>query len=273
MLRQERPPSRAGAWVLALFFFLFTAALLLAFLAPWRTELASREGRGIDGVILYVAVVSAVIVVAGHAALGAFVLRGGGGGYRRPSARAEWAWSLAPVALMVALAEVGVLVLGAPVWAQLYTDPAEDAIELEAVGKQFEWIFRYPGKDGKFGRFDPKLIHDTQNPLGLDEDDPAAIDDIVVRGVLHLPVGRDAVIRLRTQDVLHSFFVPQFRVKQDLISGFPTRTKFRPTREGKYELACAELCGLGHYKMRAFVQVESQQAFDAWLAKQIGQFE
>jgi len=113
----------------------------------------------------------------------------------------------------------------------------------------------------------------VRNPLGLDKNDPAAKDDLFFRGVLRLPVNRAAAVRLRSHDVQHSFSVPAFRVKQDLIPGATTRTQFVPIVEGTYEIACAELCGLGHYKMSGTVIVMSQQEFDEWLAKQIGQFE
>jgi cytochrome c oxidase subunit 2 len=104
--------------------------------------------------------------------------------------------------------------------------------------------------------------------MGLDDRDAAALDDIVKRNVLHLPAGRPVVIRLRSYDVIHSFFVPAFRVKQDLIPGFPTRLQFTPTRVGEYELACAELCGLNHFQMRGQVKVVEPAAYEAWLVEQ-----
>ena len=171
------------------------------------------------------------------------------------------------------MSEAGVLVIGAPVWPQLYGQLPQGAVEVEVVGKQFEWFVRDPGKDGKFGQTKPQLVHEVRNPLGLVEEDPAAKDDIVGRGVLHLPVNRAVSVRLRTHDVLHSFTVPAFRTKQYLVPGFTTHTQFTPIKTGKYEIACAELCGLGHYRMRGFVIVTTQQEYDQWLAGQTGWFE
>ena len=239
----------------------------------WRPELASTTGAGIDAVLTYLLYVTGGIVIVGHGFLGYFVWRyshrgSGPRNYGRPSKKMEWFWALLPVLVMSILAEVGVLVIGSPVWAEIYIEEAENPFVIHVVGKQFEWIAHYPGPDGEWGRTKPELVHDKRNPIGLDEHDPAARDDIVKRGTLAIPVDRDVVVELRTQDVLHSFFVPQFRVKQDLIPGFPTRLKFHPNKVGKYEIACAELCGLGHYTMRAFCYVKAPDEFETWLTEQ-----
>jgi cytochrome c oxidase subunit 2 len=174
---------------------------------------------------------------------------------------------------MAVIAEVGVLALGLPTWMEVYGEAPEDALVVEVVGKQFEWIIRYPGKDGKFGEASPELVNDARNPLGLDRKDPAARDDVVLRGNLHLPEGRPVSVRLRSHDVLHSFTVPHFRIKQDLVPGFTTSTLFTPTRSGSYEIVCAEVCGLGHYRMRGMAIVEPAGDFEKWLAEQPGWFE
>lgn len=242
---------------------------------PWRTPLASVEGEGIDRVINYLLVATGCILVAGHLVLCLFIWKGSGGEqeYRRPSMKTQWLWSLAPVVVMTTLAEVGVIVLGEPAWARMFIEPPKDPFVVEVVGKQFEWIAHYPGKDGQLGKTVPKLVHDQRNPLGLSEQDPAARDDVVVRGTLRLPLDRDCLIRLRTQDVIHSFFVPPFRVKQDLIPGFETKKRIRPTRAGTYEIACAELCGAGHYKMRGICEVLPQKEMEEWISQQKGWFE
>ncbi|MBI4583914.1 MAG: cytochrome c oxidase subunit II [Planctomycetes bacterium] len=250
---------------------------VLLFLArPWIPPVASQHGNGIDFLINYLLLTSGVIFIAGHLILSAFVWkysRRGAPPYRPLSSRTEWAWVLLPVLLMTAISEAGVLVLGLPIWEELYGKEPKDCITVEAVGKQFEWITRYPGKDGKFGKVRPDLVHDIENPLGLDKDDPAAKDDIVLRGPLHLPEGKLAQVQLRSHDVIHSYTVPQFRIKQDLLPGFTTSARFRPVRAGKYEVACAELCGLGHYRMRNEILVEPEKDFQAWLSQQKGWFE
>lgn len=269
MAHGRRPLS---AVVLVAFFGLLAVVVFLFFLAGWRSPVASQEGEGIDGIITYLLVVTGIIMLAGHAVLCWFIWKSSAGGevaFGRPSRRAEWLWSLIPVLIMLVLSEAGVLAMGTPVWASLYTEKPADPIVLEVVGKQFEWFVRYPGKDGEFGAYDLKEVHSVDNPLGIVEDDPKAQDDIVKRGTIHLPVGRPVVVRLRTQDVIHSFFVPHFRVKQDLLPGYPTRVKFTPTRAGDFELACAELCGLGHYTMRGTIHVREAQDFERWLSKQL----
>jgi cytochrome c oxidase subunit 2 len=232
--------------------------------------LASRHGASIDATITYLLVATGVLFLLGHGILTWFVLRYAGAverGSPHAGARLEWRWALVPVAVMFVVAEGGVLVVGMPAFAEVYGEAPRDAFVVEVVGKQFEWLVHYPGPDGVFGRSEPEKVNDARNPLGLDKKDPAAKDDVYTRGQLHLPVGRAALVRLRALDVIHSFTVPQFRVKQDTIPGFLGRTQFTPTVAGEYELACAELCGLGHYRMRGFVVVETQEEVDRWLSE------
>ncbi len=234
-------------------------------------ELASRHGESIDAVILYLLVATGILFLLGHGVLAWFVVRYAGAGARgspHASSRTEWRWALVPVLVMCVLAEGGVLIVGLPAFSQMYGEAPADALAVEVTGKQFEWLVRYPGPDGVFGATSAELVHDSRNPIGLDKKDPAAKDDIVKRGQLNLPVGRTVVVRLRALDVIHSFTVPQFRVKQDLIPGFLGRTQFLPTKAGKYELACAELCGLGHYRMRGFIDVTSEEEFQRWLGEE-----
>jgi cytochrome c oxidase subunit II len=140
---------------------------------------------------------------------------------------------------------------------------------VEVTGMQFAWYFRYPGPDGKFGQTDPKLIDPSSGneaAIGLNTSDAAAKDDIV-SGTMFLPVNREVDLTLRAVDVIHSFFVPSFRFKQDAVPGLAIHMHFTPTEVGDYEIACAELCGLGHYKMHGMVKVISQADFDKWLAQ------
>ena len=128
---------------------------------------------------------------------------------------------------------------------------------VEVVAQQFAWNFRLPGEDGIFGRTDLSLVDQAElDFIGLDKKDPAAEDDIVLpQGLLLLPAGREVRIRLCSMDVIHSFFVASFRVKRDAMPGIASEFSFTPTEVGVFELACAEHCGLGHYRMRAMVQV------------------
>lgn len=133
---------------------------------------------------------------------------------------------------------------------------------------QFQWYFRYPGPDGKFGATKPELIDPSsggEGAVGLDPADPASKDDLVT-GTMYVPVGREVEVILRAHDVIHSFFVPAMRFKQDAVPGLAIQMHFTPIATGDYEIACAELCGLGHYKMHGMLKVVSQQEFDTWLA-------
>jgi len=139
---------------------------------------------------------------------------------------------------------------------------------VEVTGMQFAWYFRYAGPDGKFGATSPTLMDPSagsEAAVGLDTSDPAAKDDVVT-GIMYLPVNRQVDLRLRAVDVIHSFFVPGMRFKQDAVPGLEIHMHFTPMEIGDYEIACAELCGLGHYKMHGMLKVVSPEAFDKWLA-------
>lgn len=142
-------------------------------------------------------------------------------------------------------------------------------IEIEVTGAQFQWYFRYPGADGVFGRTDAQKFARAAegNPLGIDPGDPAGRDDILSTAMV-VPVGRTVQLHLRAQDVVHSLFIPAMRFKQDTVPGMEIHSRFTPTQIGNYEIACAELCGIGHYRMRAMVKVVSEEAFEKWIKAQ-----
>jgi cytochrome c oxidase subunit 2 len=187
--------------------------------------------------------------------------------------------------------EIGVAVVEAillvgfsiPLWAARVDQmpPESEALVVHVTGEQFAWNVHYGGPDGKFGRTDIKLIDLQSNPLGLDRSDPAAQDDVTTVNQLYLPVNKPIIVKLRSKDVIHSFGVPEFRVKQDAIPGLTIPIWFVPnvttaemrTRTGnaefQYEIACAQLCGLGHAKMRGFVIVQTAEEFQAWLDETI----
>lgn len=142
----------------------------------------------------------------------------------------------------------------------------ENAVQIRVVAEQFAWNIHYPGVDGVFGKTDIKLINPT-NPIGLNRNDPAAKDDIVTINQMHIPVHKSVVAYLSSKDVIHSFGVPVMRVKQDVIPGQTIPVWFEAKDTGNFEIACAQLCGLGHYRMRGFFIVETEQEFKAWLEK------
>jgi cytochrome c oxidase subunit II len=171
--------------------------------------------------------------------------------------------------LLTAVLFIGLNLMGSSVWASQRFDPPEaGAVKVEVTGMQFAFYFRYPGPDGTYGKTSPKLMDPSaggEAAVGLDTSDPAAKDDVVT-GTMYLPVDREVDLSLRSVDVIHNFFVPSLRFKQDLVPGLNIHMHLKPTAIGEYEIACAELCGLGHYKMHGMVHVVSQEDFDKWLA-------
>lgn len=166
-----------------------------------------------------------------------------------------------------AVAVAALLTPGLIVWYDFVTVP-KDAANVEVVGQQWSWNYRLPGKDGVLGKSDTRNVS-SDNPLGIDTKDPNALDDIVIEAdALHLPVGKPVKMLLRSIDVLHDFYVPQFRAKMDIIPGSVTYFWFIPTRTGTYEALCAELCGVGHHTMRGTVIVDEESAYQAWLKEQ-----
>ncbi len=165
---------------------------------------------------------------------------------------------------------VGVAVMLTPglfVWDEFITVP-EGAAEFEVVGKQWEWTFRFPGKDGVLGTSDVRNISDD-NPFGIHPNDANGRDDVLIEdSELHLPLDKPVKVLLRSIDVLHDFYVPEFRAKMDLVPGLVTYFWFIPTRVGTFDILCFELCGTGHYVMRGSVVVEEESSFQAWLQEQ-----
>jgi cytochrome c oxidase subunit 2 len=171
--------------------------------------------------------------------------------------------------------EVGVIVAEAvlligfaiPIWAQLKVDDSvseRDAVVVNVVAEQFAWNVHYPGPDGIFGMRDVKLLDTATNPLGLYEDDPNAKDDIITINEIHLPVDRQVIVHLTSKDVIHSFSLPVMRIKQDAIPGLSIPVHFTATRTGKSDLGCAQLCGLGHYRMHGYLYVHTAEAYEEW---------
>jgi len=168
--------------------------------------------------------------------------------------------------IAVAVIEIVLLVgYAIPAWAlRVNAFPSEsEAFVVRLIGEQFAWNVHYPGPDGRFGRTDLKLVT-ADNPLGLDRRDPNAKDDITEINQLHLPVDRPVLVHLSSKDVIHSFGLIEMRVKQDAIPGMTMPVWFIPNRIGEYDIACSQLCGLGHFRMHGFVTVHTQADFQKW---------
>ena len=271
--RNEVKTRAFEKWLLPLLIWLLPVITLVLGTKSWLPPLASEHGAGIDRMLRYLLITVGLLYVTGNAVLGYFVWRFSRKDtvtLRLATRQAERRWSLIPVVVMALVAEGGIFVLGLPVWGKYYGAPPSDVLTVEVTGEQFAWNVRYTGPDGKFGRTSPQLIN-WNNPIGLDPKDPNGKDDIVLLNDIHLPVNRPVRIRLRSKDVIHSFYVPDFRVRQDAVPGMTIDIWFVPTQTGEFELACSQLCGFGHYSMRGLIDVVSSDDFQAWLKEQAAQ--
>ena len=268
----RRTPAKTEGALVALLFASVGIGAVVYGARAWMPELASRHGAGIDAMLHYLLVSVGALFLTSYLALAWFVWRGTRRvaiGPRLATRRAEIRLSVVLGLGMAVIAEGGVLAIGMPVWSEYFDAvPPADAVLVEVTAQQFMWNVRYPGRDGAFGRTDPHLVDEATNPLGIDRTDPAGKDDVIALNDITVPFGRAVRVRLRSKDVIHSFFLPNFRVKQDAVPGMTPEVVFFPTRTGQFELACAELCGLAHYRMRGFFNVVPPQEFEAWLHRQ-----
>lgn len=215
----------------------------------WFPENASSYGQEIDNLFLLILYITGAVFLLVEVALLWFLVKyrhreGHKASYIEGNVRAEIVWTTIPAVICVFLG-----LFSQPLWSKIKDEAQipEDAIAYDVTAKQFEWRIRYPGPDGR-----------------LESD-----DDFEKRNELHLIVDRNYMVRLHSDDVIHSFFIPVFRIKQDAVPGMTIKAWFRPIRTGEFELGCAELCGLGHYRMRARVFVQTAAEFAAWQAGQI----
>jgi cytochrome c oxidase subunit 2 len=236
----------------------------------WLPHGASEAAPWIDGQFALTYLLMGIVFLAAQLSLGYLVwkYRERAGAqpvrYSHGNTTMELVWTT-----LTAVLFIGLNLMGSHVWATERFAPARaDSVPVEVTGMQFAWYFRYPGPDGSFAPTDPKLMDPSagnEAALGIDPATEDAKDDVVT-GVMYLPVNRQVDLTLRAVDVIHSFFVPAMRFKQDAVPGLAIHMHFTPTEVGDYEIACAELCGLGHYKMHGMLKVVSQADFDAWLA-------
>ena len=262
--------SAAVAFTLATFLVIFTVVTVYLFLAKiwWFPPAISDFGAQIDAQFHRTLIITGIVFVLAQLGLALAIFRSRDRGQKASffegNAVIEFIWTLATVIMFVGLG-----LYGEHAWAEAhFQGAARGALQLEVTGQQFAWNFRYAGPDGKFGGTKPELVSASSgNPLGLDPRDPASKDD-VVSPVAYVPVGQEIELLIKTQDVTHSFYVRELRLKQDAVPGMTIHMHFNATVPGEYELACAELCGLGHYRMRSFVSVVSRDEFDKWMGDQ-----
>ncbi len=310
-VKGEREVMRESSWWNAQLSLLFLVVFLGAVFVSsyyYKNELlgygphaaASAHGGAIDSMFNVTLFFTGIVFVITHIALFWFAYKYRWREDRKASFiahdnRLEVIWTAVPAVVMTLL-----VVRGLDAWDAIMSDvkPDEDYIEIEAIGQQFNWIIRYPGPDGKLGARDYRLTTAT-NQVGQDFRDRKNWDDIIVGQELYLPVNKKVRVRIIAKDVLHNFYLPQFRVKMDAVPGMPTYFVFTPIKttseyrnelrkypeyhkpydpadpqgpkrweKFEYELACAELCGKGHYSMKRILRVVSQEEFDAWYKQQ-----
>ena len=270
----QRKSAEAGstttAFCMALFIVALTVVTVYIFLNKtwWFPPAITDFGHQIDEQFGRTLIITGVVFILAQFGLALAIFRfrdrGEKATYFEGNTKMEFVWTLATIVMFVGLG-----LYGEHAWAEAHFQGAEPgALQIEVTGQQFVWNFRYAGMDGIFGATKPELVSaSTGNPVGVDPKDPAGKDD-VVSPVMYVPAGREVEILIRTQDVTHSFYVRELRLKQDAVPGMVIHMHFNATVIGQYELVCAELCGLGHYRMHTFLNVVSQDDYDKWFHDQ-----
>ena len=242
-------------------------SVLFHLLTPWWFTPIASNWQYIDGTITITFWITGIAFTAVILFMAYCVMRfrhqeGRQAAYKPESKRLEW-W----LGGITAVGVVAMLAPGLAVWGQFVTVPS-GASEFEVVGQQWQWSFRLPGPGGRLGTSDARFIS-AENPLGLNPGDPHGRDNVLIMGDdLHLPVGRPVKALLRSIDVVHNFYVPEFRAKMDLMPGLVSYFWFTPTRVGTFEILCAGFCGVGHPQMRGTIVIEPDSDYRAWLRKQ-----
>ena len=246
---------------------LVVATVLFHFLSPWWFTPIASNWDMVDSTVDVTFWVTGIVFVAVNLFLAYCIIRyrhrkGNKAHYEPENKKLEW-W-------LTGITSVGIAAMLAPglsVWAKFVTVP-DDASVVEVLGQQWAWAYRFPGKDGRLGASNANLIS-VDNPFGLDPNDLASQDDVLVQNPqLHLPIDKPVKMLLRAKDVNHQFAVPQFRVKMDMVPGMVTHFWFTPTRTGEFDVLCEQLCGVAHFAMRGRVVVNTQEDFDKWLDAQ-----
>jgi len=253
---------------LAIALFLITVvAVLFQFLSPWWLTPLASNWRQMDDTLTITLVVTGIFFVGINLFL-VYVLiryrhRKGRRAAYEPDNRKLERWLLLGTTLAIAL----LLAPGLFVYAEYLKTP-RDALVVEVLGQQWQWRYRFPGQDNKLGQTDTRFIT-SDNPFGIDPADPNGQGNILIaNNELHLPINRPVKMLLRSRDVLHDFFVPPFRARMNMVPGMVTTFWFTPTKVGRYEVVCAQLCGIGHSNMRGYVVVEDGASFASWLKSQ-----
>jgi cytochrome c oxidase subunit 2 len=244
-----------------------TCSVLFHFVSPWQATPLASNWQQMDDTLAITLVITGLFFVA----INLFVVytllryrhrRGSRAAYEPENRKLE-RW-------LIAATTVGIIALLAPglIVYMEYVNAPKEALKVEMLGQQWQWRFRFPDAQGKLGASDARFVSAT-NPFGLDPDDPSGWNNVLVnKNELHLPLNRPIKVLLRSHDVLHDFYVPQFRARMNIVPGMVTTFWFTPTKAGRYEIMCAQYCGVGHATMRGYVVVEDEVTFQAWLKEQ-----
>lgn len=231
---------------------------------------ASSYAADIDFLLILLHIVMVGLLVIGVALFVIFLVKyrardGHRASYDNPGESA----SFIPAGLVLAFEIWLILAFEVPLWGAIKksTPPPAESVNVHLIAQQFAWNFQYPGPDGQFGRRSAALVT-AENAIGLDPEDPASKDDVVTINNLHVPLGKPTILTMTSKDVIHDFQVTNLRNKQDVVPGMNNLLWFEPVLEGKFEIGCAQLCGLGHTKMIGNLFIESQSQFDDWLKQQ-----
>jgi cytochrome c oxidase subunit 2 len=272
-MRKRNSGSAAPAAMLALLIVILVVVTVYVFAAelyPVPAPITS-VGKAVDHQYDLTLYVTGTVFILSQLGLAFAVFRfrdhGQKAHFTRGSNTLEALWTSATIILFIGLG-----LMGRKAWADVrFAEPAANAIQVEVTENQFVFNFRYPGPDGKFGKLDPKQISaSTGNPVGVDSNDAAGKDDIVVP-TLTVPVNHQVELLLRSQDVIHNFFVRELRLQQDAVPGMVIPIHFTANQIGQYEIVCTQLCGLGHSRMHSYLNVVSDSDYDAFLKSQAAQ--
>jgi cytochrome c oxidase subunit 2 len=238
----------------------------------WMPVDISAHGPGVDHQIVETMLLTGVLFVLSQLALAAFAWKFGD---RKDDRKVKQfpggaKWIVVAVIVVVGIEIMTLSLVGSKVWAGMFfAAPDANSLHIDVQAEQFAFYFRYAGPDGQFGSLHPELINDGNgNYFGLDPaNDVSARDDIVV-GTLTIPINKPILLTLHSKDMIHSFFVPELRIQQDIVPGLEIPIHFTAVATGHHEIVCTQLCGLGHYNMKAYIDVLPQDKFDEWLKTQ-----
>jgi cytochrome c oxidase subunit 2 len=234
----------------------------------WAPECVTVGGKKVDALLNFIFYLTGAVFLLTQAVYIYYLVKyrkrpGSKAYYSHGNNKLEIIWTAIPTAIFI-----GLVIYSNRLWSELHSEPPADSVKIDIVSYQFGWDMRYPGADGKLGKVDTKL-YSVDNKFALVPDDPAGADDFASTELV-IPVGKPVHIYLHSRDVIHSFYVPQFRLYQAAVPGRTIAwVWFETTKTGNFQLACSQICGSGHYNMKAPIRVVTQEEFDKWQAGKI----